>query len=53
MRHGDTTEEHKRKVEKKLRELHAKNWSEARIKQYMKDWGMFTVWSNEAINGKR
>lgn len=41
MRRQDTIEEHRAKVERKERELRARGWSDARIRQYLKDWGMF------------
>jgi len=46
MRATDSKEQHRKKLERKRRELERKNWSEARINQYLKDWGMFNVKSN-------
>lgn len=48
MRHGDTAEQHKRKVEQKIRELRQRGFSEKAIKSILSGRAMFTRWANES-----
>lgn len=41
MRHGDSKQMHQEKLAAKQAQLVRRGWSESRISQYLKDWGMF------------